>query len=175
VALFFKGMIPWNKKNQIQKTCFVCQKHFSVKQSLSRIKYCSHSCAAKMTKNRTGVPTSPETKLKQRIAKLGFRGEKHWNWCGGKRTERKKDMARDEYIQWRKSVFIRDNFSCQECGKGGGLYLHADHIKPYAYFPELRYNLSNGRTLCVECHRKTDTWGARSKKLYGVKNVQHVQ
>lgn len=31
-------------------------------------------------------------------------------------------------------------------------------------FPELRFELSNGRTLCVECHQKTDTYGEKAKK-----------
>ena len=33
-----------------------------------------------------------------------------------------------------------------------GIKLHADHIKPYANYPELRLEITNGRTLCVPCH-----------------------
>lgn len=33
--------------------------------------------------------------------------------------------------------------------------IEADHIKPWAYYPDLRYELDNGRTLCLKCHRKT--------------------
>ena len=33
--------------------------------------------------------------------------------------------------------------------------MNADHIKPWAYYPELRYDINNGRTLCVEHHRLT--------------------
>jgi 5-methylcytosine-specific restriction endonuclease McrA len=41
--------------------------------------------------------------------------------------------------------------------------LQADHIKPFAHHPELRFDVNNGRTLCVPCHRKTDTYGGRSR------------
>ena len=65
--------------------------------------------------------------------------------------------------RWRKAVFERDNWTCQACNVRGGT-LNADHIKPFYLFPELRFSLDNGRTLCVACHRKTATWG-RPKKV----------
>jgi hypothetical protein len=43
------------------------------------------------------------------------------------------------------------------CEKRGG-ELHADHIKQFAYYPTLRFVLDNGRTLCKECHKQTDTY-----------------
>lgn len=62
-----------------------------------------------------------------------------------------------EYKGWRKAVFERDNYTCVECGDRG-VELNADHIKQFAYYPELRFELSNGRTLCVPCHKATDTY-----------------
>ena len=38
------------------------------------------------------------------------------------------------------------------CGQVGG-YLEADHIKPFSLYPELRFELSNGRTYCKPCHK----------------------
>lgn len=49
--------------------------------------------------------------------------------------------------------------------------LNADHIKSYNQYPELREVLSNGRTLCVPCHKKTDTYGSKSKIKKDNKNV----
>lgn len=71
-------------------------------------------------------------------------------------------------VEWKKAVFERDNYTCQIC-KTRGVKLEADHIKPYEYFPELRLELSNGRTLCVPCHRQTPTWGRRGQKIYANK------
>lgn len=100
-------------------------------------------------------------------------GNKHPNWKGGITPLRKKAYASQEYKLWRKSVFERDNYTCVWCKERGG-ELTADHIKQWAYFPELRYELSNGRTLCICCHRKSHTWGSWDYKKRGVKLVGNV-
>lgn len=89
-----------------------------------------------------------------------LRGESSNFWRGGKTKERAKIYNSLEYKNWRRGVFKRDDWRCVWCGERGGK-IQADHIKPFAYFPELRFELSNGRTLCIECHRKTDTYGNR--------------
>lgn len=64
------------------------------------------------------------------------------------------------YRRWRREVFERDDFTCQLCRQRGG-ELQADHIKPQSIYPEFRFDVSNGRTLCRPCHQTTDTWGLR--------------
>ena len=70
-----------------------------------------------------------------------------------------------ELILSRRNIFHRDNYTCQYCKVRGG-YLEADHIKPFAFFPELRFVLSNGRTLCRKCHNKTKISAKQMRKLY---------
>lgn len=125
------------------------------------------------TWTKPGFILSEETKRKISIAKRGqpspmkgkpfpqLRGEKNGNWNGGTGTERHQAMGKIEYVLWRTSIFMRDDYTCQQCLVRGG-ELNADHIKPWALYPELRYAIDNGRTLCVSCHRQTDTWGART-------------
>jgi len=55
-----------------------------------------------------------------------------------------------EYSEWKSRVNVRDNFKCQECGKEGR---DAHHIKSWKDFPKLRFDVSNGKTLCLDCHK----------------------
>lgn len=88
----------------------------------------------------------------------GQQGANHWNWKGGVSKEVWKTPA---YQQWRRAVMRRDNFTCVACGDNQGGNLEADHIKPRYLFPELTFDVSNGRTLCKPCHKQTNTYGAR--------------
>ena len=92
------------------------------------------------------------------------RGEEHWNWSGGisiiNKRERNNAMQRVEYKNWRRAVLERDNHTCVICGDYQS-QLNADHIKPWFKYPDLRYEINNGRTLCVDCHKKTETYGNR--------------
>ena len=62
--------------------------------------------------------------------------------------ERQSPQAR----AWVKAVYERDGYKCRECGVGGRLNAH--HVKAWAEYPESRFDLSNGVTLCVDCHAK---------------------
>jgi 5-methylcytosine-specific restriction endonuclease McrA len=57
-----------------------------------------------------------------------------------------------------------DNFRCVWCGETKNL--EVDHVYPFAYFPELRFEVTNGRTLCQRHHTETITYGTGSKKFY---------
>jgi 5-methylcytosine-specific restriction endonuclease McrA len=92
-------------------------------------------------------------------------GENNHLWKGGVTPLNKKIRTSKEYKDWRVAVFERDNYTCQDCGSRG-VELHADHIKPFAYFAELRLVIENGKTLCVPCHKKTETYGNGARKLY---------
>lgn len=86
----------------------------------------------------------------------------HHFWKGG--ITAKNIMLRRgiEYKLWREEIFKRDNYQCVLGGKEHGNRLNADHIKSFAHFPELGFVVSNGRTLCESCHRKTDTFAGKS-------------
>ena len=116
------------------------------------------------------VPWNKGKKGVQDFSKIS--GKNHYNWKGGITRERVKIWWSKEYKLWRKSVFERDNYTCVWCGarngNGKAIFLEADHIKPFAEFPELRFTLENGRTLCKDCHKKTDTYGVKKKRQHNV-------
>ena len=99
-----------------------------------------------------GKERDQETRDKISKAK---RGKRSASWKGGTRRYRKMEMGRYQYIEWRSFVFERDKYTCQDCGEKGG-YLHAHHIKSWARYPKLRYELNNGITYCKECHANHD-------------------
>jgi len=85
-------------------------------------------------------------------------GCKNPNWKGGISSLNNKIRTSPEYKEWKQNIFERDNWTCQKCknrsSKNNNLILHAHHIKPFALFPELRFDINNGITLCKECHNK---------------------
>jgi 5-methylcytosine-specific restriction endonuclease McrA len=85
---------------------------------------------------------------------IGKKGDKHPRWRGGITTENNKIRNSPEYKLWRWAVFTRDNFTCIWCGDNRGGNLEADHIQLFVDYPELRFAIDNGRTLCERCHKK---------------------
>ena len=79
------------------------------------------------------------------------------------KKEKAKILNSLEYKQWRLSVFSRDGFKCRKCGGSKG-NLEAHHIRSWANYLELRLNVDNGLTLCINCHKQTDTYLRRFKK-----------
>ena len=91
-------------------------------------------------------------------------GEKNKNWKGGITPENTRLRTSEEARLHRKIVFRRDNYTCQSCGIRGGT-LELDHVMPWAHYPDLRFEILNGRTLCADCHRRTPTYKNR-KNIY---------
>lgn len=81
--------------------------------------------------------------------KGGFRysGENHPNY----RKDARRRNRGGSHHKWVNAVISRDNATCQKCG-AKGIELHAHHIKPYKDYPELRFDIDNGITLCCLCH-----------------------
>jgi predicted restriction endonuclease len=110
---------------------------------------------------RTNAGFKHTEEHKQRMVER-FTGDKNPAWKGGVKPLALKIRHSREMQEWRMQVFGRDNFTCQVCGVRG-VYLEAHHIKPFADFPELRFDISNGITYCRPCHIKNDTIRGRNR------------
>lgn len=121
------------QRNAEKKTCKICGDIFMVRP-----------CEAK----KYSTCQKPECRTANKKGKNNPNYRHGKAYTGGRRPTDKR------YKEWREAVFKRDNHTCQMCGKRGGT-LNADHIRPWAYFETLRYEVANGRTLCVPCHKST--------------------
>ena len=138
-----------------------------------------HRKALSKAKKGKPQPQLQTSEVREKIRKalkgkpqLWNRGENHHNWRGGI-TELNHQIRNSlKYKIWRREILRRNDYICQECMERGGR-LNVDHKKKFAQIlfennvktleealncKEL-WNIENGRTLCRECHLKTDTWG----------------
>lgn len=94
------------------------------------------------------------------------RGPANPLWRGG--AKRPHDST--EYREWRLKIFDRDDYTCQgcrrRCGAGVKVILNAHHIVPISVDKTKAFDLSNGLTLCLECHRNQH-WGSDRKRSAG--------
>jgi len=137
-----KKNIPWNKgKKGLQK----------------------NPALIKLNKSRRGISRSVEVKEKISKTKTGkpnpaVSGDKNRHWKGGINPINNTIRKSREYKLWRIAVFERDNYTCRWCGIKSGIgikvYLEAHHVKLFSEYPELRFAIDNGITLCRDCHNK---------------------
>lgn len=121
-----------NNIKRKNKTCNYCNNLFTPKHNI--LKYCSKICFVNYKKEFNKSSNNP-------------------NWKGGITNENKKERQSDKYKEWRISVFVRDNYTCQHCKIIGGI-LHSHHIKHFSKNKDLRFDINNGLTLCFNCHKK---------------------
>lgn len=133
-----KGQVPWMKgKAHSDKT----------KRKMSEVR----KGRVSWKKGKTNI-CSEETKRKISEANKGqLRGENSPHWKGGITHENIKIRQSPEMRTWRKFIFERDDYQCQECLEWN-VILHGHHIKPFAGYPHLRFQTWNGITLCEEYH-----------------------
>lgn len=134
---------------------------------------------------RKGKPLSDEHKRKLKESynrkdkpRTKMFGENNPAWKGGKVPLVHLIRKMYEYRQWRSDVYTRDDWTCQSCGLRKRLEAH--HIKPFSFIIEEYkiitleqarlcdelWNINNGQTLCIDCHKKTDSYAGRGfKKL----------
>ena len=142
-----KGTKPWNKGTKGAFTTGL--------KGVSRPK----DVVERMRNKLKGRKKSEEHRAKlskTRIERGIAKGANNSNWKGGITPINKVIRYSEEYKLWRQAVFKRDNYQCIWCGSNTGI--EADHIKQFALFPELRFAIDNGRTLCHECHKTTETY-----------------
>ena len=84
-----------------------------------------------------------------------------------------KIRTNSKYLEWRSRIYKKDNYTCQWCGNKNGngksIFLNAHHKIPLAFLLkenkiktleeailcEALWKLSNGITLCRDCHEPT--------------------
>lgn len=113
------------------------------------------SASNKGNKNRLGKKHTLESRKRMSASmRANARtGPKAHAYKDGKLVERRGERFSTKYKRWRFDVFARDHFTCQDCGDSRGGNLNAHHLKPFADFPDLRFEISNGITLCTPCHK----------------------
>lgn len=158
-------------ENYITRNCLKCETEFIIHKALTKNNqgfYCSRSCAhigRPIEKKRTRVPITCHmcgelfdkhlSEIKRNKTGKHFcssdcwysynRRDNHYLWSGGQN-----ERINSQYFEWRKAVLERDHYFCRWCHSQDRLEVH--HIWKFSKYPERRWDVSNGLTLCHDCH-----------------------
>lgn len=150
-----------------KKECIICKKEFFVSSALINKKLCSKSCSNILAKSRK--PFLGKHHLKESKEKMteklkgkipwnkelkGFlAGEKNWHYKKDRSLLVKRQERNDSsYYDWRLQVYKRDSYKCKINNVDCAGRIIAHHILGWAEYPELRYDINNGITLCLAHH-----------------------
>lgn len=166
------------RKTWIPKECATCKilydrmpKHSDFLWGKSR--FCSNKCrfedpALKIRMREIGKKPSVWNAEQRLQISLRQRGEKSHFWKGGITPKNIWIRSTAEYKNWRTRVFERDNYTCIKCKNfchsGNPVALQAHHVRSFSLFPELRFDINNGETLCKECYKTVGSNLAKAKK-----------
>ncbi len=141
---YFKGI------TQIEKTCSFCQKVFFTDCLQPKKKFCSLSCNSKSRPEMNLVNLEKRDKEKQREAVASRVGEKHPRWIKDRSqlNDERKDRGGSLSRDWGRTVKNRDKWKCKMSNDNCCGRMEAHHILSWKDFPELRYEINNGITLC---------------------------
>lgn len=136
-------------------TCIVCSSTVYRRGAWTDKKFCSRVCyeksrAVSMKACRwCNVSFIPKNKISMFCSRqCSKRGALNPHWRGG--IEQRKILSDDK--AWRTAVFERDSYTCAACGQYGGK-ISAHHKDAYHWCKDRRFDVSNGVTLCLSCHR----------------------
>jgi hypothetical protein len=105
-------------------------------------------------------------KMKEKFPRAGFqkghplfpnlpRGEKHYRWIKDRSILIRNKRNDPEYKQWVKKVKKIDKNTCCFKNKDCSGYNIVHHIYNWSEYPELRYKVENGITICQAHHPRT--------------------
>jgi len=147
---FKKGRIPYNKGLKMSET----QKRKISESCMGRISPMKGKYLSKETKRKIGKANKKKVWTEQEKKRLSEAQLKRWSKVEKKVYKRYIHIRDERLVTWRMIVFKRDGYTCRECGRAG-CYLEAHHIKSWAKYPKLRYEVFNGIALCSDCHNHT--------------------
>lgn len=96
---------------------------------------------------------------------IHYSGKNNPSWKGGVTPENNRIRSSINYKEYRESVLNKDNHSCIICGAKNNLEVH--HIFPFAIFPDDRFRVDCGCTICKNHH--TGSYDS-FHKVYGTHN-----
>lgn len=127
------------RKPPKERECNYCHEIYLTRDIKSS--YCSRQCVIKDKKE----------KKRPRI-------------IGDESTTKLRHILGVDLVEWRMSVYKRDNYTCQKCGKKGNIQAH--HIIPLVVDKSLALDINNGITLCIPCHQKEHNHVIRVKTKF---------
>ncbi len=147
VSESLKGINTWMKGRKLSS-----ETKRKLKLSSTGRKHTEES-KKKMSENRKGMKFSKSHCEAISKAKVGTQnGSNHWNWQGGITPDSDRIRRSRDYKAWRLAVYKKDGFTCVGCGDSRGRNLEAHHKLSFANYPDERFNVDNGVTLCTTCH-----------------------
>ena len=168
-----KTIVNWLNKFDIKKnrTQWIRERNIKIEHTLFKKGHkVPTEWREKFVNDHKGLKchTTPHSEKTKRLISEKLKGkfvrENNPNWKGGTYS-RNRYVDMFESRMWREKVFKRDNFTCQLCNKHG-CELNAHHIKKWADYEKLRFEVDNGITLCIPCHNKTKFNEKRYESLF---------